>query len=368
MDTNMENTPKIKRESKNKIRVEFERTPLLERLKARFVSFYFLTNVIWYIFRLILMIGIAYVVLFPFISKIAASFMPIEDFTDVTVRLIPKNPTLKIYSAIITDLGFFKAMFNTFLLSFSTAVIQTLICCLIGYGFAKFKFRGNKVLFALVILTMIIPPQTLRFGYFMTFRYFDLFKVMTFLTGRLTVGISWIDSLLGKIHILKMSDAGFNFINTPIPFFILSLTGLAFKNGLYIFLLRQFYRGIPDELEESAYLDGAGTFRTFVQIILPLSVSMMITVFLFSFSWQWTDTFYTKLFYTSQTPNILTEVVTKVPKTLQLIINENTGGGMYETAARNTAGIMMIIPLVILYLFCQRQLVQGIERSGISAA
>lgn len=364
MDTNVNNMPRVKKETKNKIRVEFDRTPLLERLKAKFLSLYFLKNVVWYIFRLVLLVGIAYVVLFPFISKIAASFMPIEDFTDVTVRLIPKNPTIKIYTAIVTELGYFEAMLNTFVLSFSNAIIQTLICCLIGYGFAKFNFRGNKILFLCVLLSLIVPHKTLQFSLFMQFRYFDIFKILTFLSGGLTVGVEWLDNILAQIKLLPF-PTGLNFTNSSIPFIILSLTGLGFKNGLYIFLLRQFYRGIPDELEESAYLDGAGTFRTFCQIILPLSVSMMITVFLFSFCWQWTDTFYTNLFYVTDGPRLFTREFLAIPTSLKV---DEVGKELYETAIKNTCGIMIILPLVVVYLFLQRFLVQGIERSGISAA
>ena len=81
--------PKVMKESKNKIRVDFERTPLKERLKAKFLSLFFLKKLVWYVFRLVLLIGISYIVLFPFFSKIAGSFMSPDDFVDVTVRLIP---------------------------------------------------------------------------------------------------------------------------------------------------------------------------------------------------------------------------------------------------------------------------------------
>ena len=112
-------------------------------------------------------------------------------------------------------------------------------------------------------------------------------------------------------------------------------------------------------------VDGAGTFRTFCQIILPLSVSMMITVFLFSFSWQWTDTFYTNLFYVTDGPRLFTREFLGIPTSLKL---DEVGKELYETAIKNTCGIMIILPLVVVYLFLQRFLVQGIERSGISAA
>ena len=105
MDTNVNNAPKVKRESKNKIKVEFERAPLKERLKAKFLSGYFIGNVIWFLFRFLILLGVSFVIIYPFISKIAGSFMGQEDFIDVTVRLIAKNPTLDTYKAIFTELG-----------------------------------------------------------------------------------------------------------------------------------------------------------------------------------------------------------------------------------------------------------------------
>ena len=343
------NQPKVQKETKNKIRVEFDRTPLVERLKAKFLSLFFLKKIVWFIFRLVILVGICYIVLYPFFSKVAGSFMSPEDFVDATVRLIPKHFTLNTYRAIIQDNGYFEAFGNTFMLSLLTAVIQTFVCCVIAYGIAKFKFRGNKAVFMAVVLTMIIPHMTLRSSFSMSFTYFDIYGII---------------GLLSKIGILPESLAnGVNLMNTHWPLILLSLGGLAFKNGLYIFLLRQFFRGVPDELEESAYMDGSGTFRTFIQIILPLSVPMMITVFLFAFCWQWTDEFYTRLFYVSAKINMLPKIVA-ISRSLD---TDYAGQVMYESAIRNTCGVMIIAPLVILYAFCQRFLVQGIERSGLTA-
>ena len=152
---------------------------------------------------------------------------------------------------------------------------------------------------------------------------------------------------------------------------LMSLGGLAFKNGLYIFLLRQFFRGIPDELEESAYIDGCGTFHTFFRIILPLSVPMLITVFLFSFCWQWTDTFYTELFFTAsfmqsdKAIKFLKTVADSVPPTLMGDGRWDGYESSYQYMVFGTAGLMIIAPLVIVYVFLQRYLVQGIERTGL---
>ncbi len=330
--------PRVMKESKNKIRVEFERTPLLERLKSKYLTLNFLTDVVFKIFRLVLLVGISYVILFPFFAKISGSFMGRDDFVDVTVKLIPKHPTLDTYNAIISENGYFEALFNTFTLSVLCGLIQTFICCVIGYGLAKFKFKGNKLIFFLVIFTMVIPHRTLQLSMFMHFRYFDVLGIFELFTGE-----------------------ALNLNNSYWPLALLSLGGLAFKNGLYIFMMRQFFRGVPDELEESAYIDGSGVFRTFLTIILPLSVPMMITIFLFAFSWQWTDNFYTTVFFTKSKMVLMPDIIA-IPRTLD---TQYAAQNLYESAIKNTCGLLILAPLLVMYVFLQRYLIGGIERSGI---
>ncbi len=328
------NQTKITKETKNKIRVDFERTSWWKRFQIKYLSLSFLGNAVWYIFRLVLLLGISYVILYPFITKIASSFMSSDDLVDATVRLIPKYPTISRYRQLILA-NYFGALLNTLLLSLSNALIQTLVCCFVGYGFAKYKFKGNGLIFALVVLTMIIPHNAVQFAMYMKFRYFDFPFLHLF---------EWIG---GK---------PWNMINTVTPFYLLSATGLAFKNGLYIFMMRQFFRGVPDELEEAAYIDGSGVFRTFFTIILPMSIPMMITIFLFAFSWQWTDYFYSNMFIQNG----------KLVLMSNFIPNAATGT-VGEASANSAAGSLLIIaPLIIMYLFCQRYLIQGIERSGIT--
>ena len=374
MDAQKTTAPKITKESKNKIRVEFERTPLKERLKAKFLNMYFISGVIIKIFRFIFLLGIAYIVLYPFFTKITGSFMAPEDLVDVTVRLIPRNFTLDTYKAIWVENHYATAFLNTLGLSLMCALLQTFTCCLIAYGLAKYKFKGNGLIFLLVVFTMIVPHKTLYYALYTSFQKFDVFGIINFLSGGASVGIESIDNVLAKINIFDAESSvkkiaqiaqnhSINLLNTRVPFIILSVTGLGFKNGLYIFMLRQFFRGIPDSLEESAYIDGASNFRTFIQIVLPMSVPMLITVFLFSFCWQWTDNFYTELFFTT-TKTVLMPDIIAIPKSLK---TDYAGQSMYYAAIRNTCGLCIIAPLIILYLFGQRYLVEGIERSGLTA-
>ena len=344
----MDSKTVVTKETKNKIRVDYEgKLSFKERIIKKIKTSNTWLKAVVNVFRFILMLGVSYVIIYPFIAKIAGSFMTREDVIDATVALIPKHFTLEIYQNIIVENHYFEAFFSTLLLALICALIQTFIACLVGYGLAKFKFKGNKAIMVAVVVTMIIPHSTLKYAMTEHFTKFDFFTV-----------IGWnysgpIEAIFGEPLALE---------NTYIPFIILSVCGLAFKNGLYIYLLRQFFKGVPDELEESAYVDGSGTLRTFFQIILPLAVPMMITVFLFSFSWQWTDEFYTNMFYTSDEIYMMPDIV-KVPETLR----DPTFAGMnlYSQVVQNTAGMMVIAPLIILYLFCQRYLVQGIERSGL---
>ena len=346
----MNSQPAVKKETKNKIRVEFDRTPLKDRLIAKFGNWAFYTNIVWYLFRFIILLGVSYIVLYPFFTKIAASFMSPEDFIDVTVMLIPKYPTFDQYQAVFLENDYIEAFVNTLFLSLVSALLQTFVSCLVGYGLAKFKFRGNALVMGAVILTMVVPHGTIYLSMFMQFRYFDLFDFFGLFESFNYSGI--IEAIAGK---------SLQLTGTYWPMVVLSATGLAFKNGLYIFMMRQFFRGVPDELEESAYIDGSGTLRTFLQIIIPLSIPMMITIFLFSFSWQWTDDFYTNMFISTNKITLMPDIV-GIPKSLEI---NYAGTDLYNSAINNTCGLMIIMPLVILYLFCQRYLVQGIERSGI---
>ena len=343
--------PKLLKNTKHTIRVDYEgKATAGKRLKLKLTTPSFWIEKLWYIARFIIMLGISYVILQPFFSRIFQSFMTFDDFIDPTVGLIPKHWSGDIYKYITVENHYFISMRNTFFLSLICAVIQTFICCMVGYGLSKFKFRGRKLLFAFVILMLVIPPDTLRLAIKQHFDFFDFFSLL---------------SLDNKGLIELITGHAINMNGTYAPFIILSLVGCGFKNSLYIFMMMQFFKGVPDELEESAYVDGSGAFRTFIQIILPLSIPMMITIFLFSFSWQWTDELYVGIFMQGdQSPIMLasSRFWSVIPASLKV---NRTGSDLFYNAIKNTAAMMVIAPLILIYLFGQRYLVQGIERSGI---
>lgn len=278
----------------------------------------------WIILRFILILGISFMILYPFLVKIIVSFMSTNDIIDKTVMYFPREGSTYFIEKAMINMDYWPALFNTALLSLIVSVLQLAVSTMVGYGFARFNFKGKNALFLLVILTLIIPSQTIMIPLYIRFRFF-------------IGGIS----LLGSFW----------------PIIVLSATGLGLKNGLYIYMMRQFFRGMPKELEMSAYIDGAGHFRTFFSIMLPNAMNMMITIFLFSFTWQWTDTTYNKMLLADL--NILTNTVMNVTK------SSTTTDVLQAQTLLDTASLLLIFPLLIVFLFAQRYFIQSIERSGL---
>lgn len=308
-----------------------------QRFRHKYLTFTFLKKFIWKIVRFALLLELVYVIIFPFLVKIMSSFMSGADIVDRTVRYLPKSPTWDNFLTVINKTDYFTSLLHTFLMSLMCGVLSVIVASMVGYGLAKFRFRGRGILFGFVILGFLIPPQTILLPLFMRFRYFDVLGLAQLITGN-----------------------PINLLDSPWPLALLTITGFGFRTGLYIFLMRQFYKGLPDELSEAAYVDGCGTIRTFLQIILPLSATMLTTVFLFSFAWQWTDTFYSGIFFNGY--EVLSNTIFKVTFMPELNVMYGT---RLSSILLNTATLLALLPLVIFYLFAQKKLVQGVERSGL---
>lgn len=291
------------------------------------------------LFRYVFLILVSYIILYPFLSKISASFMSMNDMYDTSVIFIPKEPTLDNYQTVIKAIDYVGTALKTLGLSLLCALPQVLVCSMAGYALAKLKGKIGIIGFILVIATILIPPQIIMVPMYLKFRFFDVFGIVELLTG-------------SSINLL-------NKMGGTLPFIILSITGMGFKNGIYIFLFRQFYKGIPEELEEAAYLDGLSIFKTYWKIVIPISIPMFVTTFMLAFAWQWTDTFYTNLFLKAD----------DVLSTAIFTMNDYTygsSGAFYQTTLIQTAVILSLVPLIIMYVFGQKKLIQGIERSGIT--
>jgi len=302
----------------------------------------------WKIFRSVLVAGICFVIIYPLLLKVSVALKAEEDIYNPTVFMVPENFTWDNIKLVVHVMDYFSTLSNTFLLSALTMILQTASCMLAGYGFARFEFKGRGFMFMLVILTILVPTQTLIVPMYLQFRHFNLFGLVELLSGK----------------------NGINLINTYWPTIITAITANGLKSGLYIYIFRQFFRGMPKEIEEAALIDGAGGIRTFFTIMLPNAVPPLVTVMLFSFVWQWNDTFYSSMFM-GQVNLMSTEITSLGSNVSSYFATQYLGDPNYKPDPNvvaqliDTGILLAIIPLILLYAFVQRYFVESVERTGV---
>jgi multiple sugar transport system permease protein len=294
-------------------------------------------SLVWSLIRGVLVLGISYVILVPLLTKLSASFMMEKDLFDQTVRWIPKHFTLENYKVAFKNMKYPLAFISSLGLTTGVATIQTLCCSIVGYGFARFRFRGNGILFAMVIFTIVVPPQMIMIPQYLNFRFFDIYGLL--------------------------KDPGLNLVGTVWPFMLMSVTATGFKNGLFIYIMRQFFKGMPKELEEAAYVDGASRLRTFLGVMLPGAASALVVVFLFAFVWQWNDHVFATLFL----PNaaILPVTLSQLGYSVSWGTENVNATSQYASLIINTGSLLFILPLLVLYAVMQRYFIESIERTGL---
>ncbi len=301
-------------------------------------------------FRTLLILGISFVILYPLIESILPAITDYNYLGRPNSIWIPLKFGTLSFDIASHLLNYWTALGKTFLFSTSMMMVQLFASAIVGYGFAHANFKGHNLLFLFVILTIIVPPQVIMLPQYFHFQSFDILGIIEGLSGSPL-------NLLGKTGVI----------------YLMSALGMGFRSGLFIFLFRQYYRGLPKELEEAALIDGCGYFRTFFQIILPNTASIMLTVGVFSFVWNYGDTFYTGLF--AENTGLLAQFLGQRFQTTTWVsnaFNELTlqpqgtqANPLLLGAAQGAAKVLFITPLLILYFIVQRKFVQSFERSGI---
>ncbi len=282
----------------------------------------------------LLLTAFALLYLEPVLYMISITFKSATDITDTTAKWIPRNPTLSnlrfAYTAMNVSTNFLpdrstwenlmkSSLFVSVLTTFLPALIQVFTCAVAGYAFARLQFPLKRTLFVLLLLSYIIPPQTI----FMP--------------------LIWVFRALGVI-------------NSPMSFILPALFGGGLKGSLFVIIYMQFFKKLPAQLEEAAYIDGASTYKVFFKVMLPLAKPAKITVFLFSMVWHWNETYETSLFYT--------RIQTLATSLNSITIPE----GEYSVtvmAVKMASALIFVLPLLVIYLFTQRHFTESIERTGI---
>ena len=311
-----------------------------------------------------LFIGLSFVIVFPIFQQLTLSIRHPIDLNNKLVNWIPENYSIFNFQLSAILLDYWDGLLCNIKVSTISTICQLFSTSLAGYAFSRLKFRGSNIIFWLVMLTLIVPPQAVSLS--RTF-YLGSFDILAF--GE-NPGL--FESLLG--HTLKLRGEG-----KDIVFYITSLTGQGIRAALFIFLFRQTFRGIPIELEESAQIDGAGIVRTFWSVMLPNARGVIVTVALFAFVWQWNDVYYTGMYEISGEtfPMLTRKLITMSERVAGLILQpqyvnfvNQVGEGiaknsLFTETLLNCAALMMMSPLLIGYLFVQRLFIEGVERSGI---
>jgi multiple sugar transport system permease protein len=263
--------------------------------------------------HLILAIG-AFIMAFPFLWMILTSLKDSSQAFLIPPKWIPDPWALENYPASLQALPFGIAYFNSFYISFIVVVSTLLTASMAAYAFAKINFPGRELVFLLFLATMMVPGQV---------TIIPLFLIMK------TLG--WVDTHLAII-----------------------VPGALF-NAFAVFLLRQFIRGIPKELEEAAMIDGCNRFRTYWQIILPLLVPAMSALGIFLFLASWNNFFVPLIFL--NTPELFT-----VP----LMLNQFRGQYTVDWTLLMAGSAIAVIPVLIVYILGQRKIIEGITLTGLT--
>ena len=215
---------------------------------------------------------------------------------------------------------------------------------LVGYGFARFSFRLKKLCFAILIFTIILPPQALLIPQYLENSYFDFFFI-----GRLA-------------GLFTGAPLTVNILDSVWAFYLPALCGFGVRSGILIFIFIQFYRGLPKELEDAAYIDGCGPLRTFLRIMLPNALPALITVLLFSVVWYWNDYQYAGMFLVDN------QTLPLRLSNLKMVLNSAAGQQLdpYQLSVLLPAGcLLVILPPLLLYILFQRYFTESIERTGL---
>lgn len=273
-----------------------------------------------------LLIGFAFLTIFPFLWMLSTSFKSQQAIFAIPPQLVPdllfEDNMWDNYSEVLNRHNFARYTFNSFFVATSAALGQIITSSLAGFAFARMEFRGKKMLFALLLSTALIPVEVSIIPEFLLgAKVFD--PLLEFMGG-------WMDTYLPLI----------------IPSFMVGTFGT--------FLMREFFSTIPIELEEAAIIDGASTFRVYRSIFLPLSIPAMTTLFLIAFIANWNELLRPVLYISNRDLRTVTMGLT-------------TFQGAYESqwGLLLSASVISIIPLILIYIFAQRWVVEGIATTGL---
>jgi multiple sugar transport system permease protein len=276
----------------------------------------------------LLLIAIGFVYLYPMLFMLVNSFMSLDDLVNSMIKWIPSTLYIENYSKALNVLDYQKTLLQTIMVAGLPALLQTISAGIIGYGFARFEFPFKKILFVLMLVTFVIPPQITMMPTYLLFKQYGL---------------------LGSLE----------------TFIYPAILGQGLKSALVILIFYQFFRSIPDVLEEAAEIDGAGSLKIFYRVAVPMALPAIIIVFLFSFVWYWNETYLAGLYFGNDL-TILPLELQQFTDSYNKVYPPGTPGSQLNEAIKLAGTLLTIAPLLIIYFVLQRWFVEGVDRAGIT--
>ncbi|MBP1991744.1 carbohydrate ABC transporter permease [Paenibacillus eucommiae] len=278
----------------------------------------------------LIVLSLSFIFLLPVLYMLVTSFKSLGDLLDSTIVWIPRAIQWSNFVEAARGLHLEQSIRNTLIVSVIPCVGQLISCSIAGYGFGRFRFPGHNLLFGLLLLSLLIPPQTIIISLFTLFQK-----------------IGW--------------------LNTLWPFIVPSFFAQGLRGALFVLIFSQFFRNLPRELEEAARIDGAGPIRLFTVIMLPLARPALFLVALFSFVWHWNDYYEPSLYLNLDSlftlPIWLLSIGAGPKSTFDAGAGGQAGLGFNEPIIM-AACLIVVVPLMVLYVFAQRYLKEGVERTG----
>ena len=251
--------------------------------------------------------------IFPFVFMLSSSFKPLNEIFVYPIKLIPENFILTNYIEVFSEkYDFVRWYGNTLTMVILIIVLKIGIVTLTAYAFARLRFKGRDVLFLVLLSSMMIPPDAVIVPKYVIFKAFGIVASM------------W------SIILPSIFDV------------------------FFVFMVRQFFLAIPETLSEAAIIDGCSHFKIYSRIILPLAKPAIVTMVLFTFIWAWNDYMGPYIFITSPEKQMLSVGI----KMFQ--VNNAVDYGLQMAAAT-----LVLVPILIVFLFCQKYFIEGIATSGM---
>ena len=297
-------------------------------------------------FRYLMLTVIGYIVIYPLLYMLSGSIKSLKALLDVRFIWVPRYITFDMFETAFDYLDFIPSLGRTLSLQILSAFIEVLICAAIAYGFSRFEFRGKRIATAFLMLSLMVPLPMYSLSLSVNFRQLDFLGIL-----------GLIDSFTGL-------DLRLNVFDTDWVYWLPSLFGVGLRAGMLIYIYIQFFKGLPKELEDAAYVDGAGPMRTFLQIALPSSGVVIVTVIVLSVVWHWNESFLASLCFTNQT-RPLSVMISQIEVPLHQDGLWLGTQPIANTIVFASCLLFIAIPLV-LYLILQRKFVKSIDRVGIT--